>query len=149
MSETRRQLFRNSVLSVFGLMAVPALAGCTGPLNLFGQDGRDPSFPIVGKGDGQDPYWYIFVFVPGAGGNGEYKVWKTKQSPPSDPAKKPFDTAQWYSYLEAKNYLEPVSGSFMIDGYAFNMTDGGYLESPSISPLQSAARVKWSEVGKS
>ena len=148
MSETRRQIFRTSILSAFGLMAVPALVACSGPLTLFRSGERDPNVPIVGKGDGDDPYWYIFVFVPGAGGDGQFKVWKTKQSPPSDPAKKPFDTAQWYSYLEANNYLEAVSGSFTIDGHSFNMMDGGYLEPPSTSGLQYAARVKWSEIGK-
>lgn len=147
MSETRRQIFKTSILSAIGLMAVPALVACTTPFTIFGEG--DPNVPIVGKGDGNDPYWYIFVFVPAAGKDGEYQVWKTKQVPPSDPAKRPFDTAQWYSSLKANNYLEPVSGSFTIDGHAFNMMDGSYLEPPSTSGLQYAARVKWSEIGKS
>jgi hypothetical protein len=143
MSETRRQIFKASVLSAFGLMAAPALSGCTGNASLFGHGEGDPNVPIVGKGDGNDPYWYIIVFVPDAAQDGAYQVWRTSDAPPA----RPFDTAEWYSELKGRNRLEQATGSFTIGQHTFVM-NGPYLEGPSTSALQYAVRVKWSEVGK-
>jgi hypothetical protein len=141
MSETRRQIFKTSILSAFGLMAVPVVAACS-PHGLFGLGSKDldPQVPVVGYGKGN---WYIIVYDATKAG---YVVYKAGEDPPSDPAVTPFDTARWYVHLDGANKLKQVTICY-IDGVGALSFDGEILSGPSVGILQSAARTKWSEVG--
>jgi hypothetical protein len=141
MSETRRQVFKTSILSAFGLMTVPVVAACSPQgFGLSANNGpADAQIPIVGYGHGN---WYIIVFDDTKNG---YVVYKAMQEPPSDPAVRPFDTAQWFASLYPKD-VKPVTTCY-IDGVGGLAFDGDILSSPSVGVVQNAARTKWSEIG--
>lgn len=142
MSETRRQLFKASVLSALGLMTASALAGCQFDGG-HGFDNSEPRDPVaVGKGNGSDPYWYIFVLDTE---QGKYKAYRTTVKPPP----KPYDTEDWYHSLNP-NSVHPVppNSSFNIGAYWYSVDSNGYVSTPVGEVEMHMSRTRWTEISK-
>jgi hypothetical protein len=151
MSETRRQIFRNSILSAFGLTSATALAAC-GNFAPWGESGErtpDVLSPVI-VGNSQSD-WYIFY-----GTKNTYKVFKLKDPtklPTLVPSQIAFDTVGWFSTLTATDYDQITSAfNFYIGGNPIQLSfTGNYLDSGSVSDLRANAHQNmgaWNEIGK-
>ena len=150
MSETRRQIFKTSVLSAVGLMTGAAVTACA----RYGiaEQGPDPDFtvPIVGY---SAHLWYVFVTDDGV----KYAVFSTKaQIGSSRPSLVKFDTKRYLAAArDAQDgaNLQRVTTPFKIDEMKFKFGNDGFLDSDSASQLRAGANhevalVHWSEIGQ-
>ena len=162
MTDTRRNLFKTSLFSAFGLMSAAALSGCRNGgehkrrVTPFTGITRNPTIPLVAYNQ-QDQYWYVFVWVEGEG-NG-YQVWKTTEAAtiPILSSAQVLDTYTWFTNLKSKTQ---VKQGFQLSnaGIAKVPLDftGDYLNSPSAILLDNLANKQassqsmatWNEIGK-
>ena len=144
-AETRRQLFKTSVLSGLGLMSATMVAGCSTPIT--GESGPYEDGSIIVGYTGS--IWYIFK---PDGNKSKYKVYSTPYSAIM-PSNAPFDTQRFYDKAFADGRLEPVISEFFIglDKYTFD-ANSPYLDSRSEILLTQrtgnyAVKGRWNEVG--
>jgi hypothetical protein len=153
MSETRRNLFKFSVLSAVGLTSVVATTGCG--VHLFTSSGSGPenpgTSPIVGYSDGNH-WWY--VFVPDANG---YKVSATiAQYGSFYPDQVYFDTQQYLTSAAkvsgSGSLILQRNASFSIGGVPFKTDQNAYLDDQSkVNLIKNTnwvnTNVSWNEIG--
>ena len=154
MSETRRQLFKTSILSALGLISASGLTAC-GTERSFDLRRRlgdsDPTVPLVGKAT--DGHWYVFKynsFDPDKR-NYTYDVWRASENPPSE---KPltggvrFDTGDWHKELTASSKLIAASAKFTIGSTTYNPTNGSITGGP-VNGFAQAPQIPcvWNEIG--
>ena len=134
MSETRRQIFRNSILSAFGLMSVPALAACSGKSWFESNEHTiTPSPIIVGYLNSK---WYIFELDSEKNSYKVFELTDQSKAPNIDPTYVPYDTKGWYSTLSPSDYV-PVTSPIPIVKLGLTLKfNGTYLDAGSASNLQ-------------
>jgi hypothetical protein len=139
MSETRRELFKTSVLSAVGVASIGLLSGCQtwghGPPGLTGP------VPAVGKAD-NSTQWYVFITA-----SGTTTVYAAGFAPCSlTPSTCPFDTASYVQQLSAAGQLSLAKGLTVTIGQNSYSTDGnGILLNPSFNPAPKT--FSWNEIG--
>ncbi len=152
MSETRRQIFKKSVFSAFGLITMSALTACTPEgQHSFWRSGTqfssDPWAPIAGKAT--DGKWYIFALNSISTGtqNYTYTVYQSLEGPPSSPAHVKFDVNDWFNDLKTRKKLVPAMSPFTIDSTTYTPNNGTVVANPLHNDaVQIDAR--WNEIGK-
>jgi hypothetical protein len=168
MSETRRDLFKTSVLSGFGLMSASALAGCgdwrspfTPPPGCFtGTSADSPNWMLAYGtetiGTITTSNWYVFQYVPVASAYyNAFALKKTASTLPPDPSKTnaPFDVMTWYEKYHSE--FDPASGTITITvnsiSYMITMRAGKITDPNSMNVLQKFPYVpcSWNEIGAS
>ena len=158
MSETRRQLFKKTVLTAIATSSAAALAACTRGATFLGGPSLkfDPGVPILGR---LGSYWYIFEYDAG---KDTFRVYKTVRdietadsvvpnvAAPIDPAYIPFDTLGWVSSLNLTDNDFVKKATFTIETWTFTTDGNGYLTAGSenlkayAKPLNGA----WNEIGQ-
>jgi len=168
MTETRRDVFKTSVVSAFGLMSVGALTGCKEKVagNDKGQKGRvdldATDTVILGWNENKDnaaplptePAWYVFHKADTVW---EVYVYSGSLSDPFTLYTGAFDTYGWYS--ANKLALTQVKNKFKFTNSGNLATfkfSGNYLDADSsayLVQLGQATRyftqATWNEIGKS
>lgn len=171
MQETRRQLFKTSILSALGLMSAGALTAC-GDIPKENSENRrpmlppptsqDPTVPTLVYSSG-DHNWYIFTAVPiSTIPNQTYKVQRTSASltVPTDSSSQQLDTATWVG-RQTKNLVTgpfSITNSYINGGIKMDLESdkNGILTSDSAGVFygfatgtsSSHAAAAWNEIGK-
>jgi hypothetical protein len=156
MTETRRQLFKTSIMSAVGLAVAAGIAACTqtsqglNPLRPGAPSSDDAT--IVGV---EGSIWYVFDYTgQDASGNPLYTVRSTATPYGSSyPSQFPFDTSFFTSPVPTNGTgFQPITnGSFSIGGTQYTvangyLTDGTLLRNNTNNRLLSQAH--WNEVGR-
>jgi hypothetical protein len=168
MTETRRDLFKTSVASAFGLMSAAALTGCKDDIGKQGQgrkgrvalDATDTV--ILGWNESKDntaplpsvPTWYVFHK---AAAGWEVYAYDGKLSDPNTSSTGAFDTYNWY--IANRLSLMPIKDKFRFTNSANSVVfkfQGAYLDSASSDYLGQLGQAQhyfsqstWNEIGKS
>lgn len=144
MTETRRQVFKTSVVSIFGFASASALAGCTtAPTQGVGPE--NATSIIVGY---SGTIWY--VFKPDSG---KYQVYKTPYGAIA-PSTLAFDTQRFYDKAYADGALTQITQPFYIGATQFTFeSNSPYLDATSQAYLtrganNSAVTGRWNEIGR-
>src|SRR4051812_31851180 len=99
MTDTRRQLFKTSVLSAVGVATASLVAGCA-------TAGSGPACPPVIVGYGRDTQWYAFQYKQLLSGTYAYLAFVLTDPsliPTQYPSKVPYDVEKWFEYASAQN----------------------------------------------
>ena len=167
MDDTRRQLFRTSILSALGLAGVAGLVSCDRREEQYARQAGerftadDPSIPIVGKAT-SDGLWYILRLhtMDEDAQTYTYKAWQV-QAPESPPAGTPatavdgdyipFDVDAWFRHLNKKKKLNLATSPFTLGGIPCNPDQKGIVSGDAAKKLHNGTKAVtaiWNEIGK-
>jgi hypothetical protein len=168
MTETRRDLFKTSVASAFGLMSAAALTGCKEDIRGQGlRKGKgqksgvsldEPGTVILGYNqyalNGAAATWYVFHRI--AAGWEVYTYDEAKYGAVTEPTTSSVDNLRWYKLK--KSILKPVRQQFTFlnsSNTAVFDFQGDYLDQKSsdyLVGLEETApyfsQATWNEIGK-
>ncbi len=149
MFETRRQIFRKSIFSAFGLMALPAVTGCTRESEGTGSQTLSDYWEAV-TGKATDNRWYIFILksIDARTLNYTYTVYQSLENPPSNPRAVKFDVNDWFNDLRARNKLVPATKPFTIDSTPYTPDDNGVVVANPLHTDEVQIVARWNEIGK-
>ena len=155
MADTRRQLFKTSVLSAVGVASAALLAGCA---TAGGPNGACP--PVI-VGYGRDAQWYAFQYKALLSGGYAYLAFVLTDPsliPTQYPSQVPYDVEKWFAYASGQNALRPVTSP--VTSITMDNGDTFYLSPNPANPNQlsdastqqlcarvGAAMAKWNEIG--
>jgi hypothetical protein len=150
MSETRRQIFKTSVMSALGVLTASALAGCEQPF--VRTDGRTGETPAVVVGYLSDPNgkkdWYIFKYD----GSGYFvsRLLNPNKLPTLTPSIAPFDTVSWNAGLQAGDVTDAGTVTLSAPGIPDLKVVKNYLTNPNVLTTYNStpSLPKWNEIGK-
>jgi len=153
-ADTRRQLFKTSVLSAVGVASASLLAGCA-------TNGANGACPPVIVGFGRDAQWYAFQYKALLSGGFAYLAFVLMDPsliPTQYPSQVPYDVEKWFAYASGQNALKPVTPP--VASITMDNGDTFYLNSNPANPNQlsdastqqlcarvGAAIAKWNEIG--
>jgi hypothetical protein len=146
MSETRRDLFKTSVISA---VSVATLSGCGFFANLGGghNPAAQPGVPILMQNN--DGTWYAFLFVNNLSQCAVLKITSAVPAPAII-----FDTTAWYN-LPTTTTVPATSPLTLVNGsISMILTFGQYLDSGSLAKLNTVLTNNlkqtpgsWNEIG--
>lgn len=150
MNDSRRTLFKKSILSAFALLPGSAMAGAASRIAGRRFSGPDPEciarIPVLGKADGGNWIW----FEPQD--DGSFLAYTLKGT---ISAASPVNASISQSYLyeramntwDLKPYVEGLlTGTVTIGNHVFS-AQGGKLQPGSSSPVGHGTILQWSEIG--
>ena len=130
MSETRRDLFKTSVLSGLGLMSASALAACAGgPHPLTG-----PNDYVAGY-DAAHSVWYLFVSNSTGTYDVSYLPSGSAFAPPAPSANVLFDVNTW-SKAPGAGFIPAPKSFVTVGGVPITITAAHQTDGPSTKELQ-------------
>jgi len=151
MSETRRQIFKTSVMSAVGVITASALVGCEQPFMRAG--GRTDETHAVVVGYLSDPSgksdWYIFKYD----GSGYFvsRLLNPNKLPTRTPSIAPFDTVSWNASLQPSDVTDAGTVTLSASGIPDLKVVNNYLTNPNVLTVYNStpsALPKWNEIGK-
>jgi len=149
MSETRRGLFKTSIMSALGLTAVGGLAGCQSDGGWQGPfaSNPDPGIPIVGIDNNKK--WYIFKYDSSSQ---KYTAYWTP--PPPSLSLTGIDTPSFYQSRKTANELYLTGETKINFGgiptlYIVNTDSSSIVTNPSELNNAYMQSTSWNEIGKS
>lgn len=143
MSETRRQLFKASVLSVLGVSSAIGLAGCKKHDGFSDKSGPDALYafePIFALSDDKKR-WYVFAVDMSDSEKRQKAYWTDYKNVGASP----FDTVDVYSHLKNLKLLHDQATSFSIGTQKYFIDGQGYVEQTSANRTYAIA-TKWNEI---
>jgi hypothetical protein len=159
MPETRRELFRTSVITALGGLAVGAVAGYVAAETFLAPQAPAPPAPgtVAALQDSSTAVWYLFHFEDSS----HCRLYSANCAPSSlSPASNNIDTATWFAVsckklIKTATTISYTNSAGSSDSISLTFS-GGYLDGPSLAKLIALLPVgvppqvmgSWNEIGK-
>jgi hypothetical protein len=137
MPETRRDLFRTSVITALGGLAVGAVAGYVAAETFLAPQPPAPPAPgtVAALQDSSTKIWYLFHFEDSS----HCRLYSVNCVPSSFSTTGSIDTATWFAVsckklIKAATTISYTNSAGSSDSISLTFS-GGYLDGPSLSKL--------------